>query len=174
MSQIPVTVRNASEADARLLAEVGARTFDDTFTADNKPEDMAAYLSSAFGPEIQAAELADPHALFLIAEVDGEAAGYAKLQEGVAPGCVTGDKPIEIVRLYAERGYHGRGVGAALMLECLRAAERRGARTIWLGVWEHNRRALAFYRKWGFTEVGSHEFRLGADIQTDVIMVKPL
>jgi ribosomal protein S18 acetylase RimI-like enzyme len=174
MSLLPVTVRNATDADAVLLAEVGARTFSDTFAADNSPEDMAAYLATAFGPALQAAELADPSATFLIAEADGEAAGYAKLQLGDAPACVTGGKPIELVRLYAERKYLGRGVGAALMQACLLAAKRSGARTLWLGVWEHNHRAQTFYRKWGFTEVGSHEFRLGADIQTDILMVKEL
>src|SRR5215207_3459946 len=132
MSQASVTIRKASEADARLLAEVGARTFDDTFAADNSPEDMASYLASAFGPAIQAAELADPSATFLIAEVGDEAAGYAKLQTGDAPDCVAGDQPIEIVRLYAERKFHGGGVGAALMRECLRAAEQTGAHTLWL------------------------------------------
>ena len=174
MSPLPVTVRNATDADAGLLAEVGARTFSDTFAADNSPEDMAAYLSTAFGPSLQAAELADPSATFLIAEVDGEAAGYAKLQVNDAPDCVTGGKPIELVRLYAERKYHGRGVGAALMQECLRAAKLSGAHTLWLGVWEHNHRAQAFYRKWGFTEVGSHDFRLGTDIQTDILMAREL
>ena len=174
MSRVSVTIRKATEADASLLAEVGARTFDDTFAADNSPEDMASYLASAFGPSIQAAELADPSATFLIAEVDGEAAGYAKLQASDAPGCVVGDKPIEIVRLYAERKFHGRGVGAALMRECLRAAEQAGAQTMWLGVWEHNHRAQAFYRKWGFRQVGDHEFRLGADIQTDILMAREL
>ena len=49
-------------------------------------------------------------------------------------------------------------------------AQRRGHDTLWLGVWEHNPRARAFYRKWGFVEVGTHIFVLGSDPQTDILM----
>lgn len=169
-----LTIRRATPADANLLAEFGARTFSDTFAADNTPEDMAAYLAAAFSPSMQAAELADPRATLLVAEAEGEVAGYAHLRAGEAPGCVSGDKPVEIVRLYAGRAYHGRGVGAALMRACLEAAQEAGGATLWLGVWERNARARAFYGRWGFREVGAHEFRLGTDMQTDILMEKAL
>ena len=171
MAQSLVTIRTASAADADLLADLGARTFSDTFAADNTAEDMAAYLASAFSPAIQLEELADPDAIFYIAEVEkGRAAGYAKLQRGQAPECVAGNNAIEVVRLYVEQGYLGQGVGAALMRACLAASRNLGAQQLWLGVWEHNQRAREFYRKWGFREVGSHEFRLGADVQTDLLL----
>jgi diamine N-acetyltransferase len=163
-------VRLARVADADLLAELGARTFCETFAADNRPEDMAAYLASFFGPALQAAELADPHSLFLIAEVEDVATGYAKLLPGNPPDGVTDDKPIELVRLYVSQDWLGRGVGAALMRVCIDEARQRGYRTLWLGVWEHNDRARDFYRKWTFREVGQHIFQLGADAQTDILM----
>src|SRR5207249_4392519 len=105
-------IRCASVNDATLLAELGARTFSETFAADNKPEDMAAYLASSFGTELQSAELADTRSIFLIAEIDDVAAGYAKLCEGRVPDGVAGEKPIELVRLYAAKEWLGRGVGA--------------------------------------------------------------
>jgi len=169
-----LTIRRADPADARLLAELGARTFSDTFAADNTPDDMAAYLAFAFGPAIQAAELADPRNTFLIVEVGGEVAGYAHLRAGEAPGCVSADRPVEIVRLYASRECQGRGIGAALMRACFEAAQASGGGTVWLGVWERNARARAFYDRWGFRHVGTHEFRLGADAQTDLLMEKAL
>jgi len=157
-----------------LLAELGARTFAETFAADNRPEDMAAYLAAAFGLEQQVAELTDPHSTFLIAGVDGVAAGYAKLHPGRTPDSVTGARPIELVRLYVSRAWLGRGVGAALMRECLDEAKRAGYQTIWLGVWERNNRARAFYRKWNFRDVGKHIFQLGDDPQTDILMERPV
>ena len=167
-------IRRAGIADAALLAELGARTFVETFAADNRPEDIAAYLATAFGPEQQADELTDPHSTFLIAEVDGVAAGYAKIHPGRTPERVTGERPIELVRLYVSQVWLGRGVGAALMRDCLGEARRAGYQTLWLGVWERNNRALAFYRKWDFREVGKHIFQLGDDPQIDILMERPV
>lgn len=163
-------VRHATVEDAPLLAELGARTFAETFAADNRPEDMTAYLASSFGRSQQAAELADPHSRVLIAEIDGVAAGYAKLHAGPPPQSVTDKKPIELVRLYVSQEWLGRGVGAALMQACISEAMEQDYRTIWLGVWEHNSRARAFYRKWKFREVGEHIFQLGDDSQRDILM----
>ena len=167
-------IRFARAVDADLLAELGARTFSETFAADNSAEDMAAYLALSFAPALQAAELADPDSIFLIAEVDGFAAGYAKLKSGEPPDGVTNGRPIELVRLYVSQEFLGRGVGAALMRVCLDEAQRQGYRTLWLGVWEHNHRARAFYRKWEFRDVGTHIFQLGADSQTDILMERPV
>jgi len=156
-----------------LLAELGARTFSETFGPDNTLEDMAAYLGATFGPEKQAVELADPRMTFFIAEIDGAPAGYAQLRSGGTDG-VTGAKPIEVVRFYAAKEWIGRGVGPALMRACLDEAHRAGFQTLWLGVWKRNARAQAFYRKWGFRVVGAHVFQLGSDPQTDLLMERPV
>ena len=169
-----VTLRRANSDDANLLAELGARTFLETFAADNTSEDMAAYLAANFNVTQQTAELADPAATFLIAEVDGVAAGYAKLHAGEPAEGIEGSKPIELVRLYASREWLGRGVGGALMQACLDEARRAGYETIWLGVWERNERAQAFYRKWSFRAVGEHEFQLGSDSQRDILMERAI
>ncbi|MGB9180393.1 MAG: GNAT family N-acetyltransferase [Pyrinomonadaceae bacterium] len=163
-------IRRATTDDNDLLSELGARTFYDTFAADNKPEDLNAYLAEAFSPLKQAAELADPLTTFLIAEIDGVASGYAQLQTGDAPLCVLGPKPIELARLYVSTEWIGRGVGEALMRACVEEARRTGHQTMWLGVWERNWRAQAFYRKWNFSVVGEHIFQLGSDPQTDLLM----
>jgi ribosomal protein S18 acetylase RimI-like enzyme len=164
-------IRRASAADAALLADLGARTFVETFAADNTPEDMSAYLAASFGQHQQAAELAEPDSFFLIAEVEGTAAGYARMDGAAAPPSgVTKNKPIELVRLYVSQEWLGRGIGASLMHACLSEATQQGYCAIWLGVWEHNLRARAFYRKWNFHEVGTHVFQLGNDSQTDILM----
>ena len=165
-----IAIRFATAADNKLLAEIGAQTFYDTFAADNTPEDMLAYLASSFSPEKQTRELADPRSIFLITEIAGRAAGYAHLRQTPPPACIIGAHPIEIGRLYACKEWIGRGVGAALMRACLDHAMQKNADTIWLDVWERNLRAIAFYRKWGFEQVGMQTFQLGSDLQNDLLM----
>lgn len=163
-------IRRAASADAHLLAELAGRTFSETFAAENTPEDMAAYVAASFNPAQLGAELSDSRSIFLIAEIDEVAVGYARLHAGDVSKSVAGEGPIELVRLYVSAEWLGRGVGEALMRACISEAQREGYRTLWLGVWEHNGRARAFYRKWAFREVGEHIFQLGADRQTDVLM----
>lgn len=167
-------IRRATIGDARLLAELGARTFAETFADDNSADDMDDYLSSAFNEAQQALELADPRCRFHIAESEGVAVGYALLRSGSGPNSVTSDQPLELVRLYVSREHLGCGVGAGLMQVCISEARELGYRTLWLGVWEHNYRAQAFYRKWDFREVGTHIFQLGGDAQTDLLMERPI
>jgi ribosomal protein S18 acetylase RimI-like enzyme len=175
MSQNPEpTIRRADTEDAGLLAELGARTFSETFAADNSPEDMDTYLAATFNPARLAAELADPASTFFVAEVGGLAAGYAHLHAGEPAEGVEGAKPVELVRLYVSREWLGRGVGEALMRACVDEARRAGRETIWLGVWERNGRAQAFYRKWDFHAVGEHVFQLGSDPQRDIVMERAL
>jgi len=169
-----LTIRRGNAGDAGLLYELGARTFSETFAADNTPENMAAYLAAAFSPAQQAAELADPTALIQIAETRGVAIGYSMLRSGNVPAGVTGDNPIELVRLYVSRESLGSGVGAALMRACIEETQQRGYGTLWLGVWEHNARAQAFYRRWNFHDVGTHVFQLGDDPQTDILMQRSI
>ena len=135
---------------------------------------MAVYLASHFSVAQQTAELAHPASTFLIAEVDGVAAGYAKLHAGEPPNEIEGANPIELVRLYVLQEWLGRGVGQVLMRTCLDAARTAGHETIWLGVWERNARARAFYTKWDFRAVGEHMFQLGSDEQRDILMERAL
>lgn len=165
-------VRTATVADAALLADLGARTFRDTFAAENTEADMAAYLAAAFGNDVQTREIADVASAFLIAQVDGETAGYARLRRGDTPACVLGARPVEIARFYADAPWIGAGIGAALMTACLAEAAALGCDVIWLDVWERNARAIAFYAKWGFSVVGEQEFILGEDVQHDLLMAR--
>ena len=175
MSQkVHVTIRRATADDASLLAELGARTFQETFAADNTADDMAAYLASNFTPTQQAAELAHPASTFLIADVEGVAAGDARLHAGEAAEGIKGTEPIELVRLYVSSEWFGRGVGETLMRSCVDEARRAGYKTLWLGVWERNARAQAFYHKWDFRAVGEHTFPLGSDLQRDILMERPI
>ena len=166
--------RTAELADAPAVAALAERTFRRTFEADNTPADMNEHCRKSYSAEIQAAELSNPAIETIVCEEDdGTLIGYAQLRSG-APPEVTGPSPIELWRFYVDRAHHGRGVAQALMTAAIAAADHKGARTLWLGVWERNPRAQAFYRKSGFVDVGAHDFMVGRDIQTDRLMARPI
>lgn len=167
-------IRRATLADAPALAEVAAKTFHDTFAEFNSKEDMDAYMATAFSVNQLTAELADPDATFFVADTGQSLAGYAKVSTGEAPPCVTGPNPFELVRLYVRQEWFGKGVAQALMQTYVDEAKNGGYQTLWLGVWEENHRAKAFYRKWGFEDVGEKVFMLGEDVQTDRVWVRRL
>jgi ribosomal protein S18 acetylase RimI-like enzyme len=155
-------IRRASLGDAARLAELAARTFHDTFAVHNRAEDMDAYMSTAYGEAIQREELADRDRITLLVEENGVLIGYAQLRLSIPE--------IEIGRFYVDRGYHGRGIAQSLMNAIFDLARDLGATRIWLGVWERNARAIAFYEKCGFRDCGSQPFLLGSDLQTDRVM----
>jgi len=167
-------IRHATVSDATLLAELGRNTFLEAFTDRIRKEDLIPYVDARFGLAQQASELADPHVIFFIAEVGGVPAGYAKLCESVPPDCILDPHPLEMERLYISQQWLGRGIANALTDACLVEASRRGYKTLWLDVWERNERARAFYRKYGFEEVGSRLYMVGTDAQTHLLMVRSL
>jgi ribosomal protein S18 acetylase RimI-like enzyme len=167
-------LRRATPADAELLAAFGERTFREAFEAGNNPDDIDAYVSVTYSVSKQHADLEDPARLTLIAEQDGAAVGYAQLRHGDVPSCVRGPAPVELLRFYVDQAWHGQGIAQVLMAEVVAAAVADGSKTLWLGVWERNPRALAFYGKCGFRDVGSHEFVMGTDHQTDRILARSL
>lgn len=166
--------RHAVPEDAAPLVEFAAHTYYQTFVSSNTPENMQAYLASSFTLPQFKTEMSDPHAIFILAEVGMELAAYAKLLPAEAPECVQGEAPIELVRFYVDEPWHGSGLASALMERCLAEAGQRGFKTIYLGVWERNFRAQAFYRKWKFVRIGEHVFQMGDDPQTDWWMVRPV
>jgi GNAT superfamily N-acetyltransferase len=163
-------LRQAQPADNTLLAEMGARMFADTFASQNTPEDMAAYLAGSFSPEIQATELADPETTFYIAEIGGQPVGYVRVKLGHAHDSVRASHPMEIVRIYTDQSWQGRGLGAALMIKAIDHAREHGCDAVWLDVWEKNPKAIQFYSRFGFVTVGDQSFQLGDDSQHDLIM----
>lgn len=165
-----LVIRKASTADASALAKLAEKTFRATFGAMNTAENMDDHCQSSYSKEIQFAEIADPDVITLVAEENSELIGYAQLRWGSAPACVSGKFPGEIQRLYVSSIYHGKGIAGDLMNMVIHEMKLLGKDVIWLGVWELNPRALAFYKKSGFIEVGEHIFNLGQDLQRDLIM----
>jgi len=171
-----INIRKSTSDDAKLITDLAYTTFWDAFAhhPKNAPEDLNHYMRQAFNPEQIAAELADGNSIFLIAEVEGKPAGYAKLIIGNTEDGITSENPIELSRLYSHQEFLGKGVGQNLMDACFEHGKANGHDVMWLGVWEYNPRAQAFYTKNGFREVGKHTFQLGSDPQTDLLMQREL
>jgi ribosomal protein S18 acetylase RimI-like enzyme len=171
-----ITIRQASSVDAKVLTDLAYTTFWDAFAhhPKNAPDDLAHYMRQAFNMEQIAAELSDEKSIFLIAELEGEAAGYAKIIIDNIEDGITAERPIELSRLYSHQKFLGQGIGQKLMDACFERAIAEGRDVMWLGVWEFNPRAQRFYEKNGFSIVGRHVFQLGSDPQTDLLMERKL
>lgn len=169
-----IVIRRATDDDASRLADFACRTFVETFGPDNTADDMALHVAKSFGADIQLSEIRDPAMSTLVAELGATMAGFAQVRAGLPPACVTGDAPVELRRFYVDRPFHGGGIARALMQAVDRVARTLGGRTLWLGVWERNPRAIAFYTKCGFVDVGAHAFIFGTEEQTDRVMARGL
>jgi diamine N-acetyltransferase len=170
----PFATRVATLADVDTLVKISIKTFRDTFAEANTKEDMKIYLAKAFSRDQLLKEINDPAVRFILA-LDGETVvGYAKIKVEENGSELIAEPNIEIERIYTLKDYLGKKVGKLLMQTCLDIAAERGCKVVWLGVWEYNPRAIAFYEKWGFEKFGSHPFLLGNDLQTDLLMKKKL
>jgi GNAT superfamily N-acetyltransferase len=169
-----ITIRPAVLEDAATLAELGASTFRETFEGICAPEDMAAFLTKTYSEPLQRAELADPTRPAQILEIEGVPSGFCQLRLGHREPGVPGLRPVELQRIYLLRSAQGGGCGQTLMAASEGMAHAWGADVLWLGVWENNHKALAFYARSGFREVGEHVFRIGDQVDRDLILAKDL
>src|SRR5579863_8295951 len=163
-----VKISIAGAAEAELIADLSRRTFCDTFAPHNTPENMEQFLQTEFAREKLMEQVGAPRNTFLLARLDDQPVGYARLYEGSElPHGIAGTASIEIARLYADQHVIGKGVGKGLMEACIDVARGKDKEWIWLGVWENNHRAIAFYKIMGFEIFDRHIFLLGQDVQYD-------
>ena len=168
-SPIPGT---ASACLAELLKNISIKTFYDTFHEQNSAENMAIYVEENFTDSKIKKELNDPSNIFILAEENGLPIGYAKLSRSSAIPHIMKEECIEICRIYVLKEAIGKGIGKAIMNKCIEIAHGLKHKMICLGVWEHNRLAIAFYERHGFEKFGEHVFMLGNDRQNDWLMKK--
>ena len=138
----------------------------------NTPENMDKFMNEQFTRENLIKEVGAEHNIFLVAELEGETVGYARLREVPNPAELDDLAAIELARIYSVQSRIGKGVGSALLERCIEVAAGQKKQVIWLGVWEKNQHAISFYERWGFEKFSEHEFILGDDVQTDWLMKK--
>ena len=165
-----IIIKKLTLNDIDQLQKISRQTFYETFSAGNTEENMQKYLEEGFSAEKLSAELNDNNSVFYFAILDGKAIGYLKLNFGQSQTELQDDKALEIERIYVSREFQGKKVGQILYDKAIQVAQQNKADYVWLGVWEKNPRAIAFYKKNGFVEFDKHVFKLGDDEQTDIMM----
>lgn len=169
-----ITVRRALPSDALALSRIAEATFRAAFAAASTEAEMDRHCATRFSLQHQGEEIVAPSLETWLA-MDGDAiAGFAQLRIHVRPRCVDAASACEVQRLYVDARFHGQGVAGLLMDACIDSARRHGTAALWLGVWERNGRAIAFYAKCGFVEVGEQVFPLGRDLHRDLVMARPI
>ncbi|MFD1414871.1 GNAT family N-acetyltransferase [Oceanobacillus jeddahense] len=169
-----IKIKACSQDDLQVLQEISIETFTDAFKDQNTPENMEAYLSSAYTLDKLQKEMTRDHSTFFFVYDNDQLAGYMKVNTDDAQSEEDGEDTLEIERIYIRSGFQRKGLGKYLVDQAIEIAKDKKKRKIWLGVWEHNEQALLFYRKNGFVQTGSHSFFMGEDEQTDYIMTKTL
>jgi ribosomal protein S18 acetylase RimI-like enzyme len=171
-----IAFRLADAADAPALAEFMARNFIAAYGHCSTPANIAAAVSEHYGIAAQQRQLADPDRCNLLAVADdGRIAGHAQLRFGTkAPDPVTPLPAAELARFYVDTAWQGRGIAQAMMADVHTRAVARGARALWLSVWQDQPQAIRFYEKEGFRIAGALVFVVGGDPKDDWLMLRAL
>lgn len=167
-----ITITPITISEIHTLQTIGRQTFYETFHEQNTEENMREYLETAFEEAKLENELKNPNSYFYFAKVNGEAAGYLKLNVLNAQTEEKGEYALEVERIYILESFQGHGIGKLFMEKAVELACELNKQSLWLGVWEKNEKAIGFYEKMGFMKAGEHVFLMGDDAQTDYIMEK--
>ncbi|QCT75513.1 GNAT family N-acetyltransferase [Macrococcoides canis] len=167
-------IRACTVEDKSALMEIAYQTFDETFRADNKKENIDEYLKNAFTDEKVLAELHNPDSFFYFIYYEDTLAGYLKLNINEAQTESFEGENLEIERIYILKQFQKKGLGKQLYDKALEVARHLSCERIWLGVWEKNSNAIAFYEQLGFNKIDQHSFYMGDEQQIDYIMMKSI
>lgn len=169
-----INIKKCTIEDVCILQEISYETFNETFKQQNSPENMKAYLERAFNLKQLEKELSNISSQFFFVYFNDEVAGYLKVNINDAQSEEMSDESLEIERIYIKNKFQKHGLGKYLLNKAMEIAMERNKKKIWLGVWEKNENAIAFYKKMGFVRTGSHSFYMGDEEQMDFIMTKTL
>ncbi|WP_223067407.1 GNAT family N-acetyltransferase [Paenibacillus caui] len=169
-----INIKKCTLEDSRKLQEISYETFNETFKHQNSPENMNAYLERAFNLKQLEKELSNISSQFFFVYFNNEVAGYLKVNTNDAQSEEMGDESLEIERIYIKSKFQKHGLGKYLLNKAMEIARERNKKKIWLGVWENNENAIAFYKKMGFVQTGAHSFYMGDEEQMDFIMTQKL
>lgn len=156
--------------EIRQLQEIGKLTFFETFASENSENNMKEYLEKGFSIKKLTSELNDQNTEFYFVEFDSKVIGYLKVNVGQSQTEIKDHNSLEIERIYVLKDFYGKKVGQTLYKKAIELAKGKNLKYVWLGVWEHNPRAIRFYEKNGFVKFDKHVFKLGDDEQTDIMM----
>ncbi|TSA49471.1 MAG: GNAT family N-acetyltransferase [Sphingobacteriales bacterium] len=169
-----VLIKKGSYTVAESLRNLCCETFYNKWKSTNTETDLQTYMNEFFSIEKLTEELNDNRIIYLLAQNANQLIGYTKLNRNKADGDLGNLKSIELQRMYVKEEFTGHGIGQQLMNSAIEIASTDKFKVMWLGVWEQNTEAIKFYKRFGFEFYGSHQFVLGEDITTDLLMKKIL
>ena len=167
---MPLHLRECDNADLGTLVKISKKTFAAAFEKDNNPDDFQSYIQEAFHPNKLAAELANDNCLFHFVYDGEQLVGYFKLNIDSAQTDVHDPNALEIERIYVQENHQGKKIGSWMLQQIIVLAKSLGKKFIWLGVWEHNPKAIKFYQRHGFVKFDEHPYFIGTDKQTDWLL----
>ena len=165
-----LTFRDARDTDAADLADIGRDTFVETFGHLYSPTDLKRYLEDTYSVEKMKEDLRDPQVEIRMAYSGKRMVAYCKIGPVKLPTDVGPDPALELHRVYVYQAGQGVGVGRILLAWATERARQRGAKNLFLGVWEGNQRAIALYESRGFEKVGTYKFKVGDTLDDEFIM----
>jgi len=167
-------IRKVEMADVEVLSKIAKQTFRETFAHDNTEEQLQEYFEEAYSLKTLSTELENPDSETYFIMHEEEIAGFLKVNWGNTQTERALENAFEIQRLYVLQTYQGFGLGKQLFEFALELAENSGFSWAWLGVWEHNTKAQAFYNRYGFEKFSQHRFMVGQKVDTDWLLKKKL
>jgi ribosomal protein S18 acetylase RimI-like enzyme len=165
-----ISIRQCLINELETLQEIGYETFAETYSRINSPETLHSYLQKAFNTKKLLEELGNAYCKFYFMYLGNELVGYLKINDAPAQTDINDPESMEIERIYIRKEHKAKGLGKVLVDYTLQQARKKNY--VWLGVWEKNVDAIAFYKKVGFIETGRHSFRMGDELQSDLVMKK--
>jgi ribosomal protein S18 acetylase RimI-like enzyme len=170
----PITLKRVELTEVQKLLTISREMFFTAFAHLNSPDNMVIYSAKAFTIKKLQEELADPDSHFYFAYADDQIAGYIKLNYNAAQTELKDPKALEIERIYVGSNFQNQGIGQQLLQFAIDKATANQFKYVWLGVWDENHHAIRFYERHGFQIFSKHEFMLGNDQQTDLLLKKQL
>ena len=169
-----IHLQKITKNNVQDLQEVSIQTLTETFKDNNSEKSLNDYLNTAYELTKLEKELENPHSEFYFAYFNNELAGYLKININDAQSEKMGENALEVERIYIKKSFKRRGIGRHLIETAEQLAKKYQKNLMWLGVWEYNPKAIAFYETLGFKVIGAHSFFMGEEEQTDLIMSKQL
>lgn len=172
--RLQLMIRLVKSQEVEELVKIGRHTFIEAFAAQNSEEDLLLYVDSTFTTEQMSQQIKNPFSEHYFAVFEDRIIGFLKINTGSAQTEKQDDEALEVERIYVLKNFIGQGIGQSLLDKAFQRAREKDCKSIWLGVWNKNERAIRFYQKNGYKVVGEHVFLLGTDEQTDLIMRREL
>lgn len=165
-----IEIKEFEAHQLEFLTQLSRQTFTETFAEHTSAEDLNLFLSDHLTFDLLSTEIANPNSRFYFVLTDGIIAGYMKLNVGDAQSEMGDKEALEVERIYILKEFLGQRLGQVLIDKAFADGREMSKTYVWLGVWEYNMRALAFYKKNGFEVFDQHAFPVGNDPQIDLMM----